>query len=113
MTAQQLARELGESLVVGLPRGGLGRAAGGGTKRARRSGISRNREQALDQRLQIVSANHPTVFARGHEIRGTDGELRVEGSTSHAVIGDDGRPRRIPKEFREAARRVGASPPES
>jgi acyl-CoA thioester hydrolase len=37
-----------------------------------------------------------------YEIRGTDGELRVEGSTTHAVIDDDGRPQRIPAAFRAA-----------
>ena len=42
----------------------------------------------------------------GYEIRGLDGELRVEGSTTHAVIGDDGRPQRIPDEFRDAAGRL-------
>ena len=66
-------------------------------KAAQALGFGRNRTRCLDLTTS----------------RGTDGELRVEGSTSHAVIGDDGRPRRIPKEFREAARRVGASPPES
>jgi acyl-CoA thioesterase FadM len=40
----------------------------------------------------------------GYEIRGLDGELRVEGSTTHAVIGDDGKPQRIPAEFRAAAK---------
>ena len=39
----------------------------------------------------------------GYEIRGLDGELRVEGSTTHAVIGDDGKPQRIPREFYDAA----------
>jgi acyl-CoA thioesterase FadM len=40
----------------------------------------------------------------GYEIRGVgDGELRVEGSTTHAVIDDTGRPQRIPREFRDAA----------
>ena len=38
----------------------------------------------------------------GYEIRGLDGELRVEGSTTHAVIDDDGKPQRIPTEFRDA-----------
>ena len=45
----------------------------------------------------------------GYEIRGTDGELRVEGSTTHAVIGDDGRPQRIPEEFRAAAQALQGS----
>jgi acyl-CoA thioester hydrolase len=44
----------------------------------------------------------------GYEIRGTDGELRVEGSTTHAVIGDDGKPQRLPAEFREVARAMRA-----
>ncbi len=38
-----------------------------------------------------------------YEIRALDGELRVEGSTTHAVIDDSGRPQRIPPEFRAAA----------
>jgi acyl-CoA thioester hydrolase len=42
----------------------------------------------------------------GYEIHGPDGELRVEGTTTHAVIGDDGRPQRIPREFYDAARRL-------
>jgi acyl-CoA thioesterase FadM len=42
----------------------------------------------------------------GYEIHGLDGELRVEGSTTHAVIDDDGRPQRIPEEFREAVRKL-------
>jgi acyl-CoA thioester hydrolase len=45
----------------------------------------------------------------GYEIRGTDGELRVEGSTTHAVIGDDGKPQRIPTAFRDAALALQAS----
>jgi acyl-CoA thioester hydrolase len=40
----------------------------------------------------------------GYEIRGLDGELRVEGSTTHAVIGEDGKPQRIPAEFHAAVR---------
>jgi len=49
----------------------------------------------------------------GYEIRGTDGELRVEGSTTHAVIGDDGRPQRIPEEFRAAAQALQTKIPPS
>ena len=37
-----------------------------------------------------------------YEIRSLDGELRAEGATTHAVIDDDGKPRRIPAEFRAA-----------
>lgn len=47
----------------------------------------------------------------GYEIRGTEGELRVEGSTTHAVIGDDGRPQRIPREFYDAARSLADATP--
>lgn len=37
-----------------------------------------------------------------YEIRGSDGELRVEGATTHAVIDDAGKPQRIPAAFRTA-----------
>ncbi len=45
----------------------------------------------------------------GYEIRGTDGELRVEGSTTHAVIDDEGKPQRIPAAFRQAALELQAT----
>jgi acyl-CoA thioester hydrolase len=44
----------------------------------------------------------------GYEIRGVDGDVRVEGSTTHAVIDDEGKPQRIPQEFRDAARKLAA-----
>ena len=36
-------------------------------------------------------------------LREADGELLVSGSTVHAVIDEEGRPQRIPAEFRDAA----------
>lgn len=42
-------------------------------------------------------------LAIGYEVRALDGELLVEGSTSHAVLNDAGRPERIPADFRAAA----------
>lgn len=65
------------------------------------------RPSRYDDDLAISAAVTDVRGARitiSYEIRGTDGELRVEGSTTHAVIGDDGRPQRIPTEFRDAAR---------
>jgi acyl-CoA thioester hydrolase len=44
-----------------------------------------------------------------YEIRGTDGELRVEGATKHAVIDEHGKPRRLPAEFRAAVLAAQAS----
>ena len=63
------------------------------------------RPSHYDDDLVIYAAVTEMRRARitlGYEIRGTDGELRVEGSTTHAVIDDDGRPQRIPAEFRAA-----------
>ncbi len=40
-----------------------------------------------------------------YEVAGRDGELRASGSTVHAVLNEEGRPQRIPAEFREAALR--------
>ena len=64
------------------------------------------RPSRYDDELVICAAVTELRRARviiGYEIRGLDGELRVEGSTTHAVIGDDGKPQRIPPEFRDAA----------
>ena len=64
------------------------------------------RPSRYDDDLMIYAAVTDLRGARitiGYEIRNTDGELRVEGSTTHAVIDDAGKPQRIPKEFREAA----------
>lgn len=38
-----------------------------------------------------------------YEIAGVDGEVRAFGATTHAVVDDNGRPQRIPAEFRESA----------
>lgn len=70
------------------------------------------RPSRYDDDLAIYAAVVETRRARitiGYEIRGADGELRVDGSTTHAVIGEDGRPQRIPEEFRDAARALTAS----
>jgi len=48
-----------------------------------------------------------------HRAVAFDGELRVEGSTTHAVIDDDGKPQRIPAEIRAAARKLADGAPES
>jgi acyl-CoA thioester hydrolase len=64
-----------------------------------------------DDELVISAAVTEVRRARvtiGYEIHGLDGELRVEGATTHAVIGDDGKPRRIPPEFRDAALAMAA-----
>jgi acyl-CoA thioester hydrolase len=64
------------------------------------------RPSRYDDELVIACAVTDLRGARvtlGYEIRGLDGELRVEGSTTHAVIGEDGKPQRIPREFRDAA----------
>jgi len=64
------------------------------------------RPSRYDDELVISAAVTETRRARitiGYEIRSLDGELRVEGSTTHAVIGEDGKPQRIPPEFRDAA----------
>ena len=64
------------------------------------------RPSRYDDDLVIYAAVTEMRRARvaiGYEIRGLDGELRVEGSTIHAVIGEDGKPQRIPPEFRDAA----------
>lgn len=64
------------------------------------------RPSRYDDELVISAAVTELRRARitiGYEIRGLDGELRAEGSTTHAVIGDDGKPQRIPPEFRDAA----------
>ena len=69
------------------------------------------RPSYYDDDLVIFAAVTDLRGARitiGYEIRGPDGELRVEGSTTHAVIGDDGRPQRIPREFYDAARELQA-----
>jgi acyl-CoA thioester hydrolase len=39
----------------------------------------------------------------GYEIHAVDGDVLASGSTIHAVLNDEGRPQRIPPEFREAA----------
>jgi acyl-CoA thioester hydrolase len=44
----------------------------------------------------------------GYQVAGADGTLLVEGSTTHAVMNDAGRPQRIPVEFRAAAQRLRA-----
>ncbi|MCC6763952.1 MAG: acyl-CoA thioesterase [Deltaproteobacteria bacterium] len=70
------------------------------------------RPSRYDEDLAIHAAVTETRRARitiGYEIRGTDGELRVEGSTTHAVIGEDGRPQRMPEEFRDALRELTES----
>ena len=41
-------------------------------------------------------------IAIGYEVAGLDGDLRASGSTLHVVLNEDGRPQRIPAEFREA-----------
>ncbi len=72
------------------------------------------RPSRYDDDLVISAAVTDVRRARitiGYEIRGLDGELRVEGSTTHAVIGDDGRPQRIPEAFREAARTLAGDVP--
>lgn len=69
------------------------------------------RPSYYDDDLVIFAAVTDLRGARitiSYEIRGPDGELRVEGSTTHAVIGDDGRPQRIPREFYDAARELQA-----
>lgn len=38
-----------------------------------------------------------------YEIGGLDGELRASGATVHAVVDDEGRPQRIPAEFKSVA----------
>ncbi len=38
----------------------------------------------------------------GYEVARLDGELLAEGSTTHAVMDDAGRPQRIPESFRAA-----------
>jgi acyl-CoA thioester hydrolase len=73
-----------------------------------------HRPSRYDDDLVIYAAVTETRGARvtiGYEIRGPDGELRVAGSTTHAVIGEDGKPRRIPEEFRAALRGCGETPP--
>jgi acyl-CoA thioester hydrolase len=72
------------------------------------------RPSRYDDDLLIHAGVTETRRARitiGYEIRGTDGELRVEGSTTHAVIGEDGKPQRIPEAFRAAARALTESAP--
>ena len=72
------------------------------------------RPSRYDDDLAISAAVTDVRGARltiSYEIRGEDTELRVEGSTTHAVIGDDGRPQRIPQEFREAAHAMRSEPP--
>jgi acyl-CoA thioester hydrolase len=72
------------------------------------------RPSRYDDDLVISAAVTDLRGARvtiGYEIRGTDGELRVEGSTTHAVIGDDGKPHRIPQAFRDAAMALHAELP--
>ena len=69
------------------------------------------RPSRYDDELVISAAVTELRRARviiGYEIRGLDGELRAEGSTTHAVIGDDGKPLRIPPEFRVAALAMAA-----
>jgi acyl-CoA thioester hydrolase len=64
------------------------------------------RPSRYDDDLVIYAAVTDLRGARitiGYEIRDAGGELRVEGSTTHAVIDDTGKPQRIPKDFREAA----------
>jgi acyl-CoA thioester hydrolase len=39
----------------------------------------------------------------GYEVIAADGALVASGSTMHAVLNEDGRPQRIPAEFRETA----------
>jgi acyl-CoA thioester hydrolase len=39
----------------------------------------------------------------GYEVTALDGDLVAHGSTVHAVLNEDGRPQRIPPEFRNAA----------
>ncbi len=71
------------------------------------------RPSRYDDDLAISAAVTDLRGARitiSYEIRGPDADLRVEGSTTHAVIGDDGRPQRIPKEFREAAQAMQSEP---
>jgi acyl-CoA thioester hydrolase len=64
------------------------------------------RPSRYDDELVIRAAITELRRARvtiGYEIHGLDGELRVAGSTTHAVIGEDGKPQRLPLEFRDAA----------
>lgn len=71
------------------------------------------RPSRYDDDLVISAAVTEVRRARitiGYEIRGLDGELRVEGSTTHAVIDDAGKPQRIPDEFRAAARMLPNAP---
>jgi len=42
----------------------------------------------------------------GYEIRGPSTDLLVTGSTSHAIMDDDGRPRRLPDDFRKIVQAV-------
>ncbi len=39
----------------------------------------------------------------GYRVIGPEGALLAEGSTTHAVLNEEGRPQRIPPEFRDAA----------
>ena len=94
----ELFRRLGHPFAVYIARG-LYLGVIGTTCRYRRP-------SGYDDELVISAAVTETRRARitiGYEIRGLDGELRVEGSTTHAVIGEDGKPQRIPPEFRDAA----------
>lgn len=48
-----------------------------------------------------------------YEVARHDGELLASGSTVHAVMDEQGRPQRIPTEFREAALAAQARDPEA
>ncbi len=59
-----------------------------------------------DDEVRIRAAVTDVRRARltiSYEIAGADSEVRATGATVHAVLDDNGRPQRIPAEFREAA----------
>ena len=49
----------------------------------------------------------------GYEVRGPSADVLVSGSTVHAVMGNDGRPQRIPADFRDMVRASMPPDPEA
>ncbi len=59
-----------------------------------------------DEELIIRAAVSEVGRARlqiSYEVAGLDGDVRAHGSTLHAVLDEEGRPQRIPAEFKDAA----------
>ena len=71
------------------------------------------RPARYDDELIVCAAVAEVGRARieiAYEIRRLDGESLAQGSTLHAVVDEQGKPQRIPAEFRAAAL-AGHSPP--